>query len=123
VGNDRGFALSCPPFSSARNGRYQACHRTKEVQQTALAHVWRAEDGQTNACAHDFATPIVSQDRLYPIPQTLCSSPCYAQLVKKNHIKETDGRTLFEHTLFNILALSEIDERFDKRETADDLFT
>ena len=36
---------------------------------------------------------------------------------------ETDGRTLFEHTFLNILALSEIDERFDKRETADDLFT
>jgi hypothetical protein len=53
----------------------------------------------------------------------LCSSPCYAQLVQKNHIKETDGRTLFEHTLFNILALSEIDERFDKRETVDNLFT
>ena len=36
---------------------------------------------------------------------------------------ETDERTLFKHTFFNILALSEIDERFDKRETADDLLT
>ena len=35
---------------------------------------------------------------------------------------QTDGLTLFEHTLLNILALSKIDERLDKRKTADDLF-
>lgn len=38
-------------------------------------------------------------------------------------VKETDGRTLIEHALLNILALAEIDERLDKREAADDLFT
>jgi hypothetical protein len=31
--------------------------------------------------------------------------------------------TFFEYTLLDILTLSEIDERFDKRETADNLFT
>ncbi len=37
--------------------------------------------------------------------------------------KETDKRTFFENTLLNVLALSKIDERLDKRETANDLFT
>ena len=38
-------------------------------------------------------------------------------------MQRRDERTLFKHTLLNILALSKIDKRLDKRETADDLLT
>ena len=38
-------------------------------------------------------------------------------------MQRRDKRTVFKHTLLNILALSKIDERLDKRETADDLLT
>ena len=38
-------------------------------------------------------------------------------------MQRRDKRTVFKHTLLNILALSKIDKRLDKRETADDLLT